>query len=298
MAKALSGTTQMSEDEMVAFQAESAAIWEEARKPAFDWSKVPLTSISSTTNTVAFCRCMGHPDLKQHRAEMAKFVLAELDKILLAAGFTKDGKTMWRKGVGDAKLPGIPAPETQTSPKAEAEKANTGSGFFSGLRRTIASVFSSQSNSAQPNNVAAPNAKPSWAKAVVSKLPNPANYVSTSVYLEFQRDRGGFCFYINAGIRPGGLNLAHSNALAAEAIGSIVDGYYVFRPVHFTPDLATTLKPDQFHYMRLKEDLHYMPFVMDLIENRMIACLTAWTDPSTLKPPLPSEMAQKAPLRL
>jgi hypothetical protein len=293
MAKSNSTVAKMSDEEMAAFQAESAAIWDEARKPDFDWSKVPLTYISSTTNTVAFCRCMGHPDLKQHRTEIAKIVLAQLDLILLAAGFTKDGKTIWRKGVRDAKLPDKPAPETQTLPNAEVEKAEARGGLFSGLRRTIASAFSTPSAGA-----AAPKTKPSWAATAASKLPNPAHYLSTSVYLEFQRDRGGFCFYINAGIRPGGLNLAHSNKLAAEAAGSIADGYYVFRPVHFTPDLPTTLKPDQFNYMRLKEDPRFMPFMLDLIEKRIIACLTAWADPAILNPPLPNEMAKRAPLQL
>jgi hypothetical protein len=36
---------------------------------------------------------------------------------------------------------------------------------------------------------------------------------------------------------------------------------------------------------------------MDLIENRMVACLVAWADPKTLKPPMPSEMAQIEPLQ-
>jgi hypothetical protein len=287
MAKTNSTVTRMSDEEMAAYQAESAAVWDEARKPDFDWSKVPLTCVSSTTDIVAFCRCMGHPDLKQHRAEMAKLVMAKLDVILLAAGFTKDGKTIWRKGVGDAKLQHKPASETQTSPTAQVDTAGTQGGFFSGLRRTIDSVFQMQ-----PARAAAPKTKPGWAATVASKLPNPANYVSTSVYLEFQRDRGGFCFYINAGIRPGGLNLVHSSKLAGEAVGSLYNGYYIFRPVYFTPDLPSMSKPDQFHYMRLKEDPRFMPYVMDLIENRMIACLIAWADPATLKPPMPSEMAK------
>jgi hypothetical protein len=285
MAKTSSTAAKIIDEEFAAYQAESNAIWAEARKPNFDWSTVPLTYVSSTTNTVAWCRCNGHPDLKDHRKEMAKAVLAQLDLILLAAGFTKDGKTIWRKGVGDAKLQDKPATERPATPNLQANKANSSNGVFSRLRRTLTSIISKSAANQTTT-------KPHWAKTIVANLPNPANFVATSVYLEFQRDRAGTCFYINAGIRPGGLNLVHSSKLAGEAVGSLYNGYYMLRPVYFTPDLPSISKPDQFHYMRLKEDPRFMPYVMDLIENRMIACLIAWVDPATLKPPMPSEMVK------
>jgi hypothetical protein len=285
LAKTSSTAAKIIDEEFAAYQAESNAIWAEARKPNFDWSTVPLTNVSSTTNTVAWCRCNGHTDLKDHRKEMAKAVLAQLDSILLAAGFTKDGKTIWRKGVGDAKLQDKPATEKPKSPNPQAHKTSIGSRVFSSLRRAVSSVISGSAANQTTT-------KPHWAKTILANLPNPANFVATSVYLEFQRDRAGTCFYINVGIRPGGLNFVHSDKLAGEAVGSLYNGYYMFRPVHFTPDLPSISKPDQFHYMRLKEDPRFMPFVIDLIENRMIACLIAWADPATLKPPMPSEMAQ------
>jgi hypothetical protein len=291
LAKTNSTVTKIDDEEFAAFQAESNAIWAEARKPNFDWSNVPLTTVSSTTDTVAWCRCNGHPHLKEYRNETSKTVLAELDRMLLVAGFTKDGKTMWRKGVGDAKLHDNRANEKPTTPKPQVNETNLSSGVFSRLRRTLSSIISgSVANQA--------STKPHWSKTVLANVQSPVNFVATSVYLEFQRDRAGACFYINAGIRPGGLDFVHSSKLAGEAVGSLSNGYYIFRPVHFTPDLTSILQPDQFHYTRLKEDPRFMPFVMDLIEKRMIACLIDWADPATFKPPLPSEMAQRAPLQL
>ena len=275
MTKTTSSNGSMSEDELAAFEATSAAIWKEARQPDFDWSTVPLTYISSTTNTVAWCRCADHPNLKVVRVEISKAVLARLDKMLAAEGFTKDGKTIWRKGV-----------------------QNMGAKEKSALSSPVASTGQDGSTKTETSFSARFKQALSLAKSNIERLPNPVGYVSTSVYLEFQRDRMGASFYINGGIKPGGLRLINLNKLAAEAFGSFVNGYYVFRPGHFTPDLPNALKPDQFHYMRLKEDPRLMPFMFDLIENRIIACLSAWADAANITAPTPSEMAQKAPLRL
>jgi hypothetical protein len=275
LAKTKSTNRTPGDEQSAAYQAESAAIWEEAKRPYFDWSKVPTSTVSSTTNTVAWCRCYGHPDLKGSREPIVKSVLVELDQRLVSAGFTRDGKLLWRKGISGPNFGKQASPATKMAAKPAEQHNKSENGIFVGLKRFF---------------------KP--AKAMIANLPTPAILTASSVFFEVQRDRAGACFYINAGIRPGGLHFAHSNKLAAEAVGSIYQGYYVFRPVHFTQDLPNTLKPDQFHYMRLKEDPRFMPFMLDLIESRMIACLSAWSDPTKIRPPMPSEMAKNSPLRM
>lgn len=126
-------------DEKTDWQIENKKIWTEALAPEFDWSQVPLTVLSSVKDTAAYCRCMGHPDLKTVRKAVKKEILAKLNALLVEKGFQKDGTNIWRKGPDESakRLSYARAKQSAGKPHLVTIEPKSGHGFLNSLKRMV-----------------------------------------------------------------------------------------------------------------------------------------------------------------
>jgi hypothetical protein len=229
-----------------------------AQAKDFDWSSVGLFSDALPVGSVAFQRCLVHPDLKKLRERASKDVIAAFDALLLPRGFQRQDGLRWAKA-------GSPPPQEKSRPPADAARP----GLFQRLLGLGPKLKTAGRDTA----------------AHVLPLPHP-------VYIELQKDRRGFCFYVNLAVGSDALKLAADMIYDGDG-----DGFRAFRIGRLMPELKPIESIDQLHYVRWIEQPAFRALILDVIEHRALPWLEAWASakPIALKP-LPGELARSKPL--